>query len=126
MGGEKFETSHPETFLFGENSDLNFLGNKPGPVSPNSRLFRSSRIEVNPCKSDQRNRHRYVRPAVDTAKFEQQSIPVNLNKSRRAVIVVIQQRRACFHFLYTFSIAYNMHFSWDIAMCLWVTKVHVL
>ena len=33
MGGEKFETSHPEMFLFGENSDLNFLGNKPGPVS---------------------------------------------------------------------------------------------
>ncbi|XP_053550613.1 E3 ubiquitin-protein ligase MGRN1 [Bombina bombina] len=29
MGGEKFETPHPEGYLFGENSDLNFLGNRP-------------------------------------------------------------------------------------------------
>uniref|UniRef100_A0A673MH67 E3 ubiquitin-protein ligase n=1 Tax=Sinocyclocheilus rhinocerous TaxID=307959 RepID=A0A673MH67_9TELE len=29
MGGEKFDTPHPEGFLFGENMDLNFLGNRP-------------------------------------------------------------------------------------------------
>ncbi|KAM6164820.1 E3 ubiquitin ligase RNF157 isoform 5-T5 [Rhynchocyon petersi] len=29
MGGEKFDSSHPEGYLFGENSDLNFLGNRP-------------------------------------------------------------------------------------------------
>ncbi|XP_022316902.2 putative E3 ubiquitin-protein ligase MGRN1 isoform X2 [Crassostrea virginica] len=29
MGGERFEMSQPEAYLFGENSDLNFLGNKP-------------------------------------------------------------------------------------------------
>uniref|UniRef100_A0A4W4FB09 E3 ubiquitin-protein ligase n=1 Tax=Electrophorus electricus TaxID=8005 RepID=A0A4W4FB09_ELEEL len=29
MGGEKFETPHPEGYLFGENMDLNFLGNRP-------------------------------------------------------------------------------------------------
>ncbi|KAG8446077.1 hypothetical protein GDO86_013813 [Hymenochirus boettgeri] len=29
MGGEKFESSHPEGYLFGENSDLNFLGSRP-------------------------------------------------------------------------------------------------
>ncbi|XP_075422445.1 E3 ubiquitin-protein ligase MGRN1 isoform X2 [Ascaphus truei] len=29
MGGEKFETPHPEGYLFGENTDLNFLGNRP-------------------------------------------------------------------------------------------------
>ena len=33
MGGEKFETVNPECFLFGENSDLNYLCNKPAPVS---------------------------------------------------------------------------------------------
>ena len=33
MGGEKFETTQPETYLFGENADLNFLGNRPTPVS---------------------------------------------------------------------------------------------
>jgi hypothetical protein len=32
MGGERFETSQPEAYLFGENQDLNFLGNKPVPV----------------------------------------------------------------------------------------------
>ncbi|XP_048757856.1 E3 ubiquitin-protein ligase MGRN1-like isoform X4 [Ostrea edulis] len=31
MGGERFEMSQPEAYLFGENSDLNFLGNKPIP-----------------------------------------------------------------------------------------------
>lgn len=29
MGGEKFDSSHPEGYLFGENTDLNFLGNRP-------------------------------------------------------------------------------------------------
>ncbi|KAL1451382.1 hypothetical protein WDU94_005765 [Cyamophila willieti] len=31
MGGEKFDTPQPEAYLFGENADLNFLGNKPTP-----------------------------------------------------------------------------------------------
>ena len=31
MGGEKFESPQPESFLFGENHDLNFLGSKPVP-----------------------------------------------------------------------------------------------
>ncbi|XP_063074828.1 E3 ubiquitin ligase RNF157 [Engraulis encrasicolus] len=29
MGGEKFESTHPEGYLFGENTDLNFLANRP-------------------------------------------------------------------------------------------------
>uniref|UniRef100_A0A914WFP7 RING-type E3 ubiquitin transferase n=1 Tax=Plectus sambesii TaxID=2011161 RepID=A0A914WFP7_9BILA len=29
MGGERFELSQPEAFLFGDNSDLDFLGTKP-------------------------------------------------------------------------------------------------
>ncbi|XP_076856436.1 putative E3 ubiquitin-protein ligase MGRN1 isoform X2 [Brachyhypopomus gauderio] len=29
MGGEKFDMPHPEGYLFGENMDLNFLGNRP-------------------------------------------------------------------------------------------------
>lgn len=29
MGGEKFDSPQPESFLFGDNSDLNFLGGKP-------------------------------------------------------------------------------------------------
>lgn len=31
MGGERFDTNQPEAYLFGENSDLNFLGGKPTP-----------------------------------------------------------------------------------------------
>ncbi|GIY49731.1 e3 ubiquitin ligase Rnf157 [Caerostris darwini] len=31
MGGEKFQTTDPENYLFGENMDLNFLGGKPAP-----------------------------------------------------------------------------------------------
>ncbi|XP_037094209.1 LOW QUALITY PROTEIN: E3 ubiquitin-protein ligase MGRN1-like [Pollicipes pollicipes] len=31
MGGDKFETPQPEAYLFGENSDLNFLSSKPAP-----------------------------------------------------------------------------------------------
>lgn len=31
MGGERFDTPQPEAYLFGENSDLNFLGNRPSP-----------------------------------------------------------------------------------------------
>jgi len=33
MGGERFDSQPPEAFLFGENSDLNFLGSRPMPVS---------------------------------------------------------------------------------------------
>lgn len=33
MGGERFDTSQQDTYLFGENEDLNFLGSKPVPVS---------------------------------------------------------------------------------------------
>ncbi|KAJ1530539.1 hypothetical protein ONE63_005428 [Megalurothrips usitatus] len=29
MGGERFDTPQPEAYLFGENSDLNFLGSRP-------------------------------------------------------------------------------------------------
>lgn len=35
MGGEKFDTPHPEGYLFGENMDLNFLGNRPVQVRAN-------------------------------------------------------------------------------------------
>ncbi|CAN0311949.1 unnamed protein product [Lampetra fluviatilis] len=31
MGGEKFESGTPESYLFGENADLNFLGSRPVP-----------------------------------------------------------------------------------------------
>lgn len=40
MGGEKFDSTHPEGYLFGENSDLNFLGNRPVAVGYN--LFTAS------------------------------------------------------------------------------------
>ncbi|XP_059610999.1 probable E3 ubiquitin-protein ligase MGRN1 isoform X2 [Phlebotomus argentipes] len=33
MGGERFDTPQPESYLFGENGDLNFLGNRPTPVA---------------------------------------------------------------------------------------------
>lgn len=32
MGGERFDTSQPEAYLFGENGDLNFLGSRPTAV----------------------------------------------------------------------------------------------
>ena len=31
MGGEKFDSPQPESFLFGDNTDLNYLGSKPVP-----------------------------------------------------------------------------------------------
>lgn len=33
MGGERFEAQQPETYLFGDNADLNFLGTRPIPVT---------------------------------------------------------------------------------------------
>ena len=38
MGGERFDTNQQDTYLFGENEDLNFLGSKPVPVSQLSNL----------------------------------------------------------------------------------------
>lgn len=32
MGGERYEVGKPEAFLFGENSDLDFLEGKPAQV----------------------------------------------------------------------------------------------
>lgn len=39
MGGEKFDTPHPEGYLFGENMDLNFLGNRPVQVRTDVFFF---------------------------------------------------------------------------------------
>jgi len=36
MGGEKFDSTHPEGYLFGENTDLNFLGTRPVAVGVHS------------------------------------------------------------------------------------------
>ena len=33
MGGQRFDTVQPEIYLFGENNDLNFLGNRPSQVN---------------------------------------------------------------------------------------------
>ena len=33
MAGEHFDNINSETFLFGENNDLNYLSSKPVPVS---------------------------------------------------------------------------------------------
>ena len=38
MGGERFDVQQPEAYLFGDNSDLNFLGNRPVPVSHNTHM----------------------------------------------------------------------------------------
>lgn len=40
MGGEKFDTPQPEGYLFGENMDLNFLGNRPVQVKHVNTLCR--------------------------------------------------------------------------------------
>lgn len=47
MGGERFDMTQPEAYLFGENQDLNFLGNKPIPVSIKTNqlfLYRSKSL----------------------------------------------------------------------------------
>ena len=31
MGGERFDQTQPESYLFGDNGDLNFLGSRPVP-----------------------------------------------------------------------------------------------
>ncbi|XP_078478985.1 E3 ubiquitin-protein ligase MGRN1-like isoform X2 [Lampetra planeri] len=51
MGGEKFESGTPESYLFGENADLNFLGSRPVPfpypAPPPSEPVRALRSLVN-------------------------------------------------------------------------------
>lgn len=39
MGGEKFDSTHPEGYLFGENTDLNFLGSRPVAVGLLLQLY---------------------------------------------------------------------------------------
>ena len=69
MGGEKFDTPHPEGYLFGENMDLNFLGNRPvqvglvgaGPVGGMARPPAASGHQAFPptgqrCRQDVRVR----------------------------------------------------------------------
>lgn len=38
MGGERFDVAKPDTFLFGDNSDLEMLGTKAVPVSFSFKL----------------------------------------------------------------------------------------
>lgn len=49
MGGEKFDSTHPEGYLFGENSDLNFLGNRPVLVGTGG----IARVRVSVCSRGQ-------------------------------------------------------------------------
>lgn len=49
MGGERFETSLPECYLFGENADLNFLGSRPTSVSKVRGLRRSHCDHIDFC-----------------------------------------------------------------------------
>ena len=44
MGGERFDTTQPEAYLFGENQDLNFLGSRPVPVSAVAIYCQTSNI----------------------------------------------------------------------------------
>ena len=53
MGGQRFDTPQPEAYLFGENSDLNYLCSRPAHVSKTSKSLTLSdcvdffvRIEV--------------------------------------------------------------------------------
>ena len=46
MGGEKFDTPHPEGYLFGENMDLNFLGNRPVQVRKEAQLFEVCPVRI--------------------------------------------------------------------------------
>lgn len=47
MGGERFDTPTPENYLFGENSDLNFLGCKPVNVSSDPRpQFKDPAVKI--------------------------------------------------------------------------------
>jgi len=51
MGGKKFDSAQPECYLFGENSDLNFLGPKPSNFSyqipPSSEPIKALKCLVN-------------------------------------------------------------------------------
>lgn len=46
MGGEKFDTPHPEGYLFGENMDLNFLGNRPVQVQEKQTIRASAEYRM--------------------------------------------------------------------------------
>lgn len=45
MGGERFDQAVPESYLFGENADLNWLGSKPIAVRMFSDSY-SSRFDI--------------------------------------------------------------------------------
>lgn len=45
MGGEKYELAKPEAFLFGENSDLDILGDKPVLVGCTESLIQKVELE---------------------------------------------------------------------------------
>lgn len=48
MGGEKFDTPHPEGYLFGENMDLNFLGNRPVQVNAATlEMYQNEAFQIN-------------------------------------------------------------------------------
>ncbi|KAL3269287.1 hypothetical protein HHI36_008362 [Cryptolaemus montrouzieri] len=75
MGGERFDTPQPESYLFGENSDLNFLGCRPTPFpypppQPNEPT-KTLKCLVNIRKESLR----FVRSPVDAGKM-----PINKQK----------------------------------------------
>lgn len=65
MGGERFDQAIPESYLFGENADLNWLGAKP--ISVSVEIRRKSRYDplkissiILPVFSSHTSRRRYV------------------------------------------------------------------
>lgn len=82
MGGERFDTIQPEMYLFGENTDLNFLGCRPAPFPyPLTQSNEPSRtlkslinirkdslrfVRVQDCESDPKSDPKKSPPKEDT------------------------------------------------------------
>lgn len=64
MGGERFEVQQPEAYLFGDNSDLNFLGNHPVPFPYSAPQTNEPTKTLRALVNIRKESVRFVRPAT--------------------------------------------------------------
>lgn len=101
MGGERFEISQPEAYLFGENLDLNFLGGKPTPFPYSAPLPHEPTRTLRALINIRKESLRFVRAA--------NSVPVETDPEKLSPLAATQDipKKSQSKYLY------NVEFTFD-------------
>ena len=92
MGGEKFDSPQPESFLFGDNSDLNFLGSKPVPFPYPPPQANEPTKTLKSLVNIRRDSLHFTKVKSDPAQLEVEEVGINLSpeaKTKQELLLIM-------------------------------------